>query len=41
MEEENLGGKTPPSIPGFEIVKKDAEFRLTKTYGDERFFILF
>nr|CAD2179008.1 unnamed protein product [Meloidogyne enterolobii]CAD2194768.1 unnamed protein product [Meloidogyne enterolobii]CAD2201401.1 unnamed protein product [Meloidogyne enterolobii] len=35
-EEENLGGKATPSVQGFEIGMNDAEFRLTKTYGNEK-----
>ncbi|KAL7075200.1 hypothetical protein ACQ4LE_005995 [Meloidogyne hapla] len=39
MEEEHLGGKTPPSVTGFEIGMNDAEFRLTKTYGNEKILV--
>ena len=39
-EEENLGGKATPSVQGFEIGMNDAEFRLTKTYGNEKFCFL-
>jgi hypothetical protein len=39
MEEDNLGGKTPPSISGFKITRDRAEFILTKMHGNERFIL--
>lgn len=41
MEENNLGGKTPPSINGFKVVTDGdgAEFRLIKTHGNEKILV--
>jgi len=41
LEQENLGGSSPPAIPGFSISNKDAEVRLTKTHGDEKVLVVF
>jgi hypothetical protein len=40
VEEENLGGKAPPAMPGFKIEKNGAEFTLRKTYGSEKFVLI-
>lgn len=36
LENDNLGGSASPSIPGFQILTKDAEVRLTKNFNDEK-----
>jgi len=41
LEQENLGGSSPPAIPSFNITTKDAEVRLTKTHGDEKILVVF
>jgi len=41
LEKENLGGASAPSIPGFQLVTKDAEVRLTKKHGNEDILVVF
>ena len=37
LESDNLGGSSSPSINGFTVTSNDAEVRLTKTYGNEKY----
>ena len=37
LETENLGGSEVPTITGFQISTNDAEVRLTKKYGNEKY----
>lgn len=37
LESDNLGGSSSPTVPGFNVTANDAEVRLTKTYGNEKF----
>ena len=36
LEEESLGGPSPPSIPGFTIKTDGADVTLTKSFGNEK-----
>uniref|UniRef100_A0AC34QKF1 Uncharacterized protein n=1 Tax=Panagrolaimus sp. JU765 TaxID=591449 RepID=A0AC34QKF1_9BILA len=41
LEADNLGGSAAPSVAGFKLETKDAEVRLTKTYGNENILVVF
>jgi len=41
LEEDNLGGSSAPTIPGFSIKANDAEITLTKTFGSEKIYVTF
>lgn len=41
LENDNLGGSTRPTIPGFQISTNQAEVRLTKTFGSEKILVVF
>ena len=36
VEQDNLGGSSAPTIPGFSIKTKDAEVTLMKNFGSEK-----
>jgi hypothetical protein len=38
--DDNLGGSTRPSIPGFQISTNQAEVRLTKSFGSEQILVV-
>lgn len=39
LEQDNLGGSSPPTIQGFAIKKNEAEVTLSKTFGNEKLFL--